>query len=361
MSCNPNTKETTMTDGVIPIAGEWSHYPRTEPPELAGAKHRATNADRKRFSKRLHVLEVKIRKGLAKLQGRVHDLKDREADVQEVETKINVIRERAARRFQFGRRGETGRTVPTWLYVPACIGFYIVTAMVDRGALLALGLSVGLTTAFAFAVPAVELLCAHTVGGYFWRRHEAISTDVDVSDGEHGFGLASLGLGVAHGIAVGFIRGLRSGLLAGVLFCAVALALFAGMAYLAFRHADDDAAALGRARLSRWWRLRRRTDAVGRVHKTGAVVRSCCQQRIGLAAERVARWEASVAAGAYAFEQRKPNDAYFQAPDPEWIAQEREIAAGHLPDHLLPFDARSWVEGTGGQDTSSLPELRRPA
>lgn len=350
-----------MTNVVIPIGREWSHYPRTEPPELAGAKHRATEADRKRFTKLTDAVEAAIRKGLGKLKTTIGDIKEHERSVDQADTRIEATRQRSAGRVHLGRRGETGRSVPTWMYMLAAIAFYLIMLIVDRGALLALGLSLGLTAALAIAVPAVDLLCAHTVGGYLWRRHEAISTDVDIPTGEHGMGVAALALGVAHAIVVGLVRGLRSGLLGGILFGIVALALFAGMAHLAFRHADDDAADLGRAKRARWWGVRRRQDSQRKAEKQAAKVRSGSRRRIGIAAARVARWEAAVAAGAYAFEERKPGDAWYQAPDPAWVEEERRIAAGELPDHLLPFDARSWIEGAWAPSHPDRPELRRPA
>ncbi len=348
---------------VTPISGDWSNWPRSEPPELAEAKHRATEADRKRFGKIVNAVEAKIRKGLGKLKATVEEVKEHERSVGEADTRINDVRERIARRVHLGRRGETGRTVPTWMYALCGVGFYVIMQIVDRGALLALGLSLGLTMALAIAVPAVDLLCAHTAGGYYWRRHEAISSDVEISPGEHAMGVAALVLGVAHALVVGVIRGLRSGLLGGLLFGIVALALFAGMTYLAFRHADDDAAELGRARRARWWATRRKHERERKAEKQAASVRSDGQKRISISGERVARWDAAVASGTYSFEERKPGEPFYRAPDPAWVEQEREIAAGTLPHHLLPYDARSWVDGAWTKETAQIeePDRRRSA
>ncbi|MBV6509617.1 MAG: hypothetical protein JJLCMIEE_02712 [Acidimicrobiales bacterium] len=342
-----------MSD-VTPISGNWSKWPRTEPPELAEAKHRGTEADRKRFAKVVNSIEAKIRKGLGKLKATVQEIKEHERSVTEADSRIKAAQERIARRIHLGRRGETGRTVPTWLYALCAIGFYVIMLIVDRGALLALGLSLGLTTALAIAVPAVDLLCAHTSGGYLWRRQEAISADVEISPGEHALGIAALVLGIAHAVVVGLIRALRSGLLGGLLFGIVALALFAGMTYLAYRHEDDDAAELGRAKRSRWWSVRRKQERERKAEKQAAAVRSDGQKRISIGGERVARWDAAVASGTYSFEERKPGESYYLAPDPAWVEQERRIAAGTLPDHLLPYDARSWVDGAWTKETPEL-------
>lgn len=330
-------------DTVIPMSGDWSHWPPVEPPELASAKNRATEMDGKRFRKAVNAIERAIRARLARLKVTVREIDEHERAVADADERIAQARSRLDRRVHLGRRGATGRSLPTWLYALAAVGFYAVMLVVDRGALMALGLSLGLTAALAIAVPAVDLLCAHTAGGYLWRRQEAISSDVEISPGEHAMGIGSFVLGVLHALVVGLVRGLRSGLLGGLLFCIVSLALFAGMTYLAYRHADDDADELAQAKRARWWATRRAQERERRAEKEAAKVRTDGRRRVGLASERVARWDAAVASGTFAAGERLRDQPFHRGADPAWVEEERRIAASELPDHLLPFDAREWV------------------
>ncbi|MGH8984268.1 MAG: hypothetical protein ACRDY6_10405 [Acidimicrobiia bacterium] len=350
---------TMANEQVLPIDGGWSQWSRSEPPELAGAKQRMTDADRKRYARKVTANQSAVRKGLGKLKATFDEVKKHAVAKKRAEKRIKKIHRRIARRVQLGRRGETGRSVPTWMYVLAAAGFYVIMMIVDRGALLALGLSLGVTTAFAIAAPAVELLSAHTAGVYFWRRQEAISPDVEISPHEHTIGTVAVVVGIAHALIVGLIRGLRSGLLAGLLFCVVALALFVGMTYLAYRHHDDDAAELNRVKFARWWADRRGGERERAAQKQGAKVRSLLEHRRGIASARVARWDAAIAAGSAAYGERTLGEVCYQAADPAWIVEERRIAAGDLPEHLLPFDLRAWIERPADHQQAAVRALRR--
>ena len=321
------------------IEADFSHYPGREPPEVAGAKTRATVADERHHAKAVDKLEGALRKALAIVKVKVLMVADRKEALDKADHELTAAEQQAKDRPRFGR----GRTVPTWMYVAAAVVFYIAEYWVDRGALLSLRLSTQVTLALALVAPMIGLLAAHQAGVYFNARNESISPSVELDPSEHVIGIGAVVLGVVHALVVGLIRGLEGGVLVGLFFCGLALTLFLGMTALAYRHADDDAARCAAAKRRRWWARRRYDDAEGQAEKRAAAARSLAQKRRDLASKRIARWDAAVASGLHSAEQRLDGVTFYVAPEPAWILEERSIAAGELPDHLRPLDLGNWV------------------
>jgi hypothetical protein len=340
-STNPDPdKETNNTmSNVTPIVGDFSHYPGREPPELAAAKARATKADEKRHATKANALESSVRKAFAALQVLLGVAAGRLTALNHADQAVTDAEQQAKNTPKLTK----GRTLPTWLYIGAAAVFYGFEYWVDRGALLSLGLSLTVTRALSLVAPAIGLLLAHNVGKYWKARHAAISPTVDLDSSEHFIGIAALTLGITHGVVVGLIRGISGGLLVGLFFAILALALFLGMAALAFSHADDHAGRCAAARRRRWWAQLRNRDAQKQAEKQAAKARSLSQKRRALASQRIAAWDAAVSAGTHAAEARLQGKTFYVAPEPAWVKEERAIATGELPDHLRPLDVGRWV------------------
>lgn len=206
--------------------------------------------------------------------------------------------------------------------------------VIDRGAMLTLLLPLGLTTAAAVFVTAVQLFAAHFAGHLLRREHHSVFPAVNIGRFEIGLGRACLVFGVAIAVVLAVIRAAGGGLLSAVLFALVGVLAFVVAVVASYAYAHDGVAAVDRTRRQQARARRLAAHDMRRLLKSLAAWRAACQAFCSQSTLLCAFVDHAFDAAADSYARNHPEESLPVRPELPWLNEARLASHGVLPGSL---------------------------